>query len=146
MRRLAGGVVPLAQLFKSALGFAQARRFRLEFDTELIDVARAAFTRTACFAFFLQPQQILRGAQLLLQTVIQRGDRGLAAQVLELFVELEPDVLDAQKVLDVSASRNSVSRRRSRYFDTPAASSRKMRSSSGLASMMREIMPCSMIA
>ena len=33
----------------------------------------------------------------------------------------------------VSASRNSVSRRRSRYFDTPAASSRKMRSSSGLA-------------
>ena len=29
---------------------------------------------------------------------------------------------------------------------TPAASSRKKRSSSGLASMMREIMPCSMMA
>ena len=46
----------------------------------------------------------------------------------------------------VSASRFSVSRRRSLYLETPAASSRNMRSSSGLASMIREIMPCPMIA
>src|SRR5438132_3854744 len=32
------------------------------------------------------------------------------------------------------------------YLDTPAASSRNTRSSSGLASMMREIIPCSMMA
>jgi hypothetical protein len=41
----------------------------------------------------------------------------------------------------VSASRFSVSRRRSLYLETPAASSRNTRISSGLASMMREIMP-----
>ncbi len=46
----------------------------------------------------------------------------------------------------VSARRDSVSLRRSLYFETPAASSRKTRSSSGFASITREIMPCSMIA
>ena len=46
----------------------------------------------------------------------------------------------------VSFSRFSVSRRRSLYFETPAASSRNKRSSSGLLSMMREIVPWPMIA
>ena len=67
--------------------------------------------------------------------------------MLELGLELAPDVLDAVKIArGCRSSRSSVSRRRSRYLETPAASSRNTRSSSGLASMMREIMPCSMIA
>jgi hypothetical protein len=32
------------------------------------------------------------------------------------------------------------------YFETPAASSKNTRSSSGLASMMREMVPCPMMA
>ena len=46
----------------------------------------------------------------------------------------------------VSAMRPSVSLRRSLYLETPAASSRNTRSSSGFASITREIIPCSMIA
>ena len=51
-----------------------------------------------------------------------------------------------ERLSRVSARRPSVSLRRSLYFETPAASSRKTRSSSGFASMTREIIPCSMIA
>ena len=46
----------------------------------------------------------------------------------------------------VSFSRLAVSRRRSLYLDTPAASSRNSRSSSGLLSMMRLMVPCPMMA
>jgi hypothetical protein len=46
----------------------------------------------------------------------------------------------------VRRMRDSVSRRRSLYLEIPAASSINTRSSSGLDSIRREIMPCSMIA
>jgi hypothetical protein len=71
---------------------------------------------------------------------------GLAFQLLDLVAQFVADVLDTGDVLAGVGEPISVSRRRSLYLETPAASSRKKRSSSGFASMMREIMPCSMMA
>lgn len=54
--------------------------------------------------------------------------------------------LKRSKFSRVCLIRFSVSRRRSLYFEMPAASSKNTRSSSGLASIKREIVPCSMMA
>jgi hypothetical protein len=83
--------------------------------------------------------------ELRLQVRVARRDLGLLREVLELRGELGLDVAHAGEVLARVLEPQLVSRRRSRYFETPAASSRKTRSSSGFDVMTREIMPCSMI-
>ena len=84
--------------------------------------------------------------QLGLQRPVALRGLGLRLEVLDLACELAPDVVDPQQVLARVVEPELGLLRRSRYFDTPAASSRKTRSSSGFASTMREIIPCSMIA
>ena len=111
-------------------------------------ISRAWRSRVAAASLPLQqPQQVLRRPQLPLQFVIAAGDLGLRPADARAACRVPGGYRRrAAGSRACRASRNSVSRRRSRYFETPAASSRNTRSSSGLASMMREIMPCSMIA
>jgi hypothetical protein len=101
---------------------AQRGRLGLQLDRRLLDVARQPLALLAGLIALVEPEQVLPPRQL-------------------------GDVVDLRtRFSRVSARRFSVSRRRSLYLVMPAASSRKARSSSGRASMMREIMPCSMMA
>ncbi len=99
MHGVARGVMAVAQFLNAALGFAQARGFGFEFDAEFFDFTRIAFARAGRLAPLLQPQEVLREAQLFLQAVILAGHFSLLAQMFKLLLELDSDVLDAQQVL-----------------------------------------------
>ena len=98
MHGVAGGVMAVAQFFDAALGFAHARGFGFQLYAQLLDFTRMTFARARRLAFFLQPQQVLRQVQLLLQAVVLARHFRLLAQMLELLVEFEADVLHAQQV------------------------------------------------
>src|SRR4051812_18915718 len=95
---VAGHMLTVAQLFESPLGFAQARGFSFELNAEFFDFARVTLARARRFTPLLQPQQILREPQLLLQAVILARDFGLFGQMFKLLVELESYVFDAQQI------------------------------------------------
>ena len=67
----------VAQFLDAALGFAQPRGFRLEVYPQACDFTRIPFARTGGLAPFLQPQQVLRHAQLLLQAMVLPRHLGL---------------------------------------------------------------------
>ena len=77
--------------------------------------------------------------------MVTRGDFCLRRQVLELLHEFLADVVQPQQIFP-GVLQAQLGFAAARDTDTPAASSRKTRSSSGLASITREIIPCSMIA
>src|SRR6266702_2946759 len=121
---IARRVMVTAGLIELALDLPQPRRLRLELRRPALDVARVSLRFGIGFVAAQKPQQVLFERPLGRKLVIPARAR----------------------FSRVSARRCAVSRRRSLYLDTPAASSRNTRSSSGFASMIREIMPCSMMA
>jgi hypothetical protein len=124
---------------------AQLRHLGFERHLHLLHFVGVAVARLLGLAQPREREQVVVKRELRLQLVVARGDLGLLREVLELRRELGADVADADRFSRVSSRRSSVSRRRSRYLDTPAASSRKTRSSSGFDVITREIIPCSMI-
>ncbi|UUZ52043.1 hypothetical protein LP420_37660 [Massilia sp. B-10] len=79
-----------------------------------------------------QPKQLLLFFLVRLQRVELVGDDRLRLEFLEVGVQFAQDVFHAQQVLRVSLRRFSVLRFGcSLYLETPAASSRNTRSSSG---------------
>jgi 7-cyano-7-deazaguanine reductase len=99
MHLVARAEVLCTNLLQLALRPPQTRGLRLEFQAEALDLA--AMTRPArrCLLPAQQPQQVLRGRQASLQLVIAGGDLGLRREVLELLVELLPDVVHPQQIL-----------------------------------------------
>ena len=145
--RIAGAVVRGANILELALGRAQFRHMAFKRGRPRLDVPDDLVTLGVGLAPSQQPQHLLLLVVRRLHVAIPRRNFGLLLELLDLAIELLQDVVDARQVLArVARSRFSVSRRRSLYFEMPAASSRKTRSSSGRASTMREIMPCSMMA
>src|SRR3546814_9450977 len=85
-------------------------------------------------------------ALLGLQVAIFLGVRRLLVSTSRRCWISERRSLRRERFSRVCLIRDSVSLRRSLYFEMPAASSSHCRNSSGLASIIRETMPCSMIA
>ena len=141
------------------LGEILARRLDGRFDgAQLGDqrlhrrvaLAQDAFLRLRVLLDHAQAQCQQLGGELalfLLQRLVAARGRRLALQVAQLLVDFVAHVAaDVRDFPWCARCELSVSRRRSLYLEMPAASSTKPRSSSGRASMTREIMPCSMMA
>ena len=140
-------VVRLAQLLDAALHGAQLGDVRLERGLARRDVARELVLLGGGIALAEQPQQALLLVVARLQVAVASGATSACCSSLTICASSSRRMSSTRVRLSrVSASRFSVSRRRSLYFETPAASSRNTRSSSGRASMMRLIIPWPMIA
>ncbi len=92
--------------------------------------ARGARTASCCFA---NHEQVLRQLEARLELAVLGGHLRLLVEARRAGCRARVRMSSTRdRFSRVSASRPSVSLRRSLYLDTPAASSRKMRSSSGL--------------
>jgi hypothetical protein len=134
-------------LLKPGFGFAQRGVLRFKVDDRALDFARQAFALGLRLVAPQQPEQLLLARQL------DRCIRGTAGRLPPALPGAPSAPPSSRRMSStrvrfsrVSAMRFSVSLRRSLYLVTPAASSRKTRNSSGLASMMREIVPWPMMA
>jgi hypothetical protein len=143
---VARGIVLGAQRLELRLGGAHVRLQALECHGKARYRIRMALAGIRGVLLLRIPEEMLDQLEPALVLAEFGRDFRLRVELLQLDAELDPDVLDAGKVLARLRESRFVSRRRSLYLETPAASSRKMRNSSGLASITREIIPCSMIA
>jgi hypothetical protein len=146
VQRVAGLVVGLADGLQLGLDVAQLGHARLQRIGGLQHGQLDPLFLGGRVAVLEEPELVQLERALLLQAAVTGGHLGLLLQLVEVGVELAQDVLDRVRFSRVSFSRFSVSRRRSLYLETPAASSRNRRSSSGRDSMMRLMVPWPMMA
>ncbi len=147
VQRIASGKMRFPGFLGARLGFPQRGALRLKVGRRPLDFQRQALALAFGFAFAQQPQQLLALGQLLVQGMVAAGHLGLRFEALDLVTEFFANVLDAEQVLAgifEAPLRSPCAAPCS--LVTPAASSRNTRRSSGLASMMREIMPWPMMA
>ncbi len=125
---------------------AQLRRLGFQVDLGLLDRALVALLLGLCLALAQQPQQMLLLFAVGMQGLETLRDLGLAFELVEVGAELAQDVFHAGQVL--ARVRQAVFRLAAAFLvlGHAAASSRKIRMSSGLASIIREIMPWPMMA
>ena len=147
LHRVARGVMRDPQRFELRFDFAQLRGLRFEVDLRLFDRALLALPLAAGFVLAQQPQQTLLLFAVGSAVPCSAWRPRPAPSSFSRFAPSSRTMSSTRvRFSRVSCRRFSVSRRRSLYFDTPAASSRNTRSSSGFASIRRAIMPCPMIA
>ncbi len=106
-----------AQRLETALDAAQARGLRLELVGGALDLAQVLLRLGLGVLLAHQPEDVLLQRRLLGERLVGPRDLGLVRQLFDLRLELAPDVVHACEVL-----------------------------AGVLASMTREIIPCSMIA
>jgi hypothetical protein len=140
------GIVRRAHRFQLGLDMAQLRGLGFEVDLRLVDRACVALLLCLGLALAQEPQQVLLLFAFGLQLRKRCATSAWPSSLSRLLPSSRRMSSTRVRFSRVSPRRFSVSRRRSLYLDTPAASSRKIRMSSGLASMIREIMPCPMMA
>lgn len=143
--RFGGFFAAHAAGFDACFGIALLGNQLLQACLFLIQLLAQALQPTIQAAVFQRlPLGILDPA-LFLQRLVLLGLPRLALQMRQLLAISSRRSLRRSRFSRVCRIRVSVSLRRSLYLEMPAASSRYTRRSSGRASMIWLIMPCSMI-
>jgi hypothetical protein len=146
MHAVAGGVMRLPHVFQLGFDVTQFARSVLPARSAPFRYRGNIFPARSSLRFCAAATAVsaFRPDRLAVHGIFARPLPGFP--VFQIGIQFAQDIFHSYQVFARILQRFSVSRRRSLYLDTPAASSRKIRSSSGRASMMREIMPCPMIA
>jgi hypothetical protein len=146
VQRVAGLVVGLADGLQLGLDVAQLGHARLQRVGGLQHGQLDPLFLGGRVAVLEEPELVQLERALLLQAAVTGGHLGLLSSLSRLALSSRRMSSTRVRFSRVSFRRFSVSRRRSLYLETPAASSRNRRSSSGRDSMMRLMVPWPMMA
>jgi hypothetical protein len=143
---VARGVVGLADGFEVGLDRAQVGHARFEVVHGLQAIQAHLGLLASASARFKNHCWCCLSVASACSVLYLGGHLGLLFELFEVGVQLAQDVFHPGEVLARVVQAVFVSRRRSLYLETPAASSRNRRSSSGRLSMMRLMVPWPMMA